>query len=599
MATPDSTAAPASVVAPPSVAFEPSPRQVSPPPVSATLPVFPSSTASSGTIGQVKPPAPNVPGVAPPDPDGSLTGKGRQVGIEDVLSAATTVPGDVESSTTLPFVPSSTLPSVSSSARPGPGGAGVSACCVSWSTEELEGVFKGRLRAFRLLSVSKYDVSTPLGAFCWAWWEVQRAYTFEAALNGELFFDESLYDDGEGGGGVAFEVLRETLVERARRGDDEAIRVLQEAVGVLLDAADVIRDVADVRKLRILAEGYSVASVVEAVDIPEVRATALSAEDAEWSSRAEAFFAWVDEYKREPVSGESALDGDSFPPGYCSHPPPFGLKAEETPAEEVVEAMRALTLEEVDALTLEQLLDMEIEAAFDNGYLLRDFPLDLQFAWGEKGFIESTEYMKALCCYSMTTDDLVESFVGSEDTDGDYGGGIPSLYEALEEYNRNENDPSTPLGAFCWASLETYRSFSLYQFGHMHETMLTLLRNELLLRAEMGNVAAADAVRVLPSEVPSGKYAFGEALAAADDPRVRATAFDAADPVLLEVVEVFYGLVDEHRQEEAANPYVFMAEFLPYMGLYQQPGSEERVLEAEVQARQSLWEECKFPGEDW
>ncbi len=378
-------------------------------------------------------------------------------------------------------------------------------------------------------------------------------------------------------------------MHRARRGEDEAVRVL-------LNAADV----------RIPGDGYSLASAVEAVDVPGVRAVALSAEEIELRSVAEALFAWVDEYKRDPVSDTSVLEEKLIrsvsPARFCEYTPPPGLQAGETP-EEVVEAMRALTLEEVDALTLEQIRYMNIDAAFNNGYLLGDFPLDLQFAWSEKSLMESTEYIKAMCCYGMTTEEVVEELTVSEDPDGDYGEGFPSFLETLEGYSRNENDPSSPVGAFCWAYMETYRSFLLHWFGNRFETFADLYRGELIARAEMGDAAAAEAVRGMP-ELPPTEYPFADALAAVDDPRVRGLAFSAADPVLLEVVGVFYGLVDKYRQDETLSLYTFTAELWSYVspGEYQQSGSEEpdnENMQALFQARQSLLEECKFPGEDW
>ncbi len=399
-------------------------------------------------------------------------------------------------------------------------------------------------------------------------------------MGGKPPYDELPFDE-EGEGGTAFKVLREELVHRARRGDDEAVRVL-------LDAADV----------RTPGEDHSVASTVEGVDAPGVRATALSAGDPELRSAAEALFAWVDEYKRASVSEASALEEDFiYSVGLtrsCEHPTPPGMENTLT-----IEDLRALTLEEVENLTPEQLRDIDIETVTDEGLLLRDFPLDLRFAWGEKSSMQLTEYFRARCCFSLTTEELVGHLTVSEDLD--YGEGISSSLDVLEVYSWNENDPSTPVGAFCWAFRETSRSFSLYRFGYMHETLVDLFRGELLLRAEMGDVAAADAVRGLPSETPPGEYPFVDALEAVDDPRVRGTAFGAEDPVLLEAVEVFYDLVDEARQDESPSPHAFMAEFLPYLspGSFQQPGSENQPLEPENQARESLLEECKHSSEGW
>ena len=263
-----------------------------------------------------------------------------------------------------------------------------------------------------------------------------------------------------------------------------------------------------------------------------------------------------------------------------------------------IEDLRALTLEEVENLTPEQLRDIDIETITNEGLLLRDFPLDLQFAWSEKSSMQSAEYFRARCCFSLTTEELVEHLTVSDDLG--YGGGV-SLLEVLEDLSRNENDLSAPVGAFCWAYVETFRSFSLYRHGYFNKTMVDLFREELLLRAEMGDVAAAGAVRGLPVEAPPGEYPFADALEAVDDPKVRGTAFEAEDPVLLEAVGVFYDLVDEARQDESPSPHAFTAEFLPYMSpsSFQQPGFEEQSLEPGGQARESLLEECNFPGEDW
>lgn len=257
-------AAPPSSAAAPSVAFE-----SSPPSGSLTRPSVASSTGSS------------VPGLG-------------EAPASTVPSVASTVPSGVETSTTLPAVSSTTLPAFS--------GGGVSV----WSTEELAGFFEARVQSFRLLGGPEYDVSTPLGAFCWARWEVARAYAFEAILGGEPPYDELPFDE-EGDGGTAFRVLREELVHRARRGDEKASRVL-------LDAADV----------RTPGEDHSVASTVEGVDAPGVRATALSAGDSELRAAAEALFAWVDEYKRAPVSEASVLEEEFIysvgPTRSCEHP---------------------------------------------------------------------------------------------------------------------------------------------------------------------------------------------------------------------------------------------------------------------------------------
>ncbi len=505
-----------------------------PPPVSSTRPASTSTTASQGT--QV--------------PDGG---------------SPSTVPSVVGSSTTLPFVSSTALLA-----------PGASVCCVSWSTEELAGVFEERLRAFKDLSEPKYDTSTPLGEFCWAWWEVKHAAAYEAALEGRFS------DEGRADNGTVFTALREALADRARRGDTEATQVLWDA--------------ADVRKP---GEGYSLASVVESVNAPGVRAAALSVDDVELRSAAEALFAWVDEYEQNTVAGNTALEGGLVDADLCPLPPvPELTAAEETLT---IEEIRALTREEVESLTPEQLKDIDVNAAFDGGLLLRDFPRDLQLAWEEKSFMKSAEYIRARCCYSLTTEELVANLTVSEESHGDYGESLPSPLEALEEYSRNENDPSTPIGAFCWAFLETYRSFFLHWLGYTYETMVDLYREELLARAEMGDAAAADAVREMPLETPSGEYPFADALEAVGDSRVRGTAFKAEDPVLLDVVGVFYGLVDEVRQAGASSPYVFMAEFLPYIspGFFLQSGSEDQPLEPEGQARESLLEECRIPGEDW
>ena len=258
-----------------------------------------------------------------------------------------------------------------------------------------------------------------------------------------------------------------------------------------------------------------------------------------------------------------------------------------------VEEIRALTREEVENLTPEQLWNMDIEAAFDDGFPLEKLPLDLRFAWTEKGFTLIADAFKVGCCDGFTTEELVEDL---KFTILKF-----SVLESLEYLNRNENDFSTPTGAFCWAFRETYRSYNLHLVGYLLETMFDLSREELLARAERGDAEDADAVRGMPSEPPSGEYPFADALMAADDPRVRGTAFEVADPVLLEAVEVFYDLVDNARQDEVPSPYAFMAEFLPYIGpgafqrsFQQQPVSEYQALDPEEWARESLFiQECK------
>ncbi len=433
-----------------------------------------------------------------------------------------------------------------------------------------------RVDVFDLLSEPKYDVSTSHGAYCWAVFELELADAAGRAADGRAWGVEG------DGGGVSFGRLKEALVDRARRGDEEASRAL-------LDAADV----------RVPEVVVSLGEAVDVVDASGVRGVALSAEDDELRSRAEALFAWVDEYKRSPFPDTFSLISALLDVSYdvvCTLPPPEDLAVPEDTL--TIEDLRALTLEEVENLTPEQLRDIDIETVTNDGLLLREFPLDLQFAWGEKSSMQSAEYFRARCCFSLTTEELAEHLTVSDDLG--YSGGV-SLLEVLEDLSRNENDPSTPVGAFCWAYVETFRSFSLYRHGYFNKTMVDLFRGELLARAEMGDAAAAGAVRGLPAEMPSGEYLFADALEAVDDPRVRETAFGAEGPVLLEAVGVFYDLVDEARQAEAPSSHAFMAEFLPYMSpsSFQQPGSDEQPLDPGGQARESLLEECKHPGEDW
>ena len=520
------TPLPTEAAVPTSVVFEPSPPPpVSPPRVPSTRPVVPSPPVFSGP------------------------GRGESP-VQTVPSAATTAPSRVETSTTLPSGSSTTLPALS--------GVGVSA----WSTEKLAGFFEARVQSFEHLDGPKYDVSTPLGAFCWARWEVVRANAFEAILSGRPPYDEPPFDVGEGEDVTAFKVLREELVNRARRGDVEAVRVLQDAASV-----------------RIPGEDHSVASAVEAIT-PEVRTRALSAGDAELRSVAEALFIWVDEHKRNPGSEATALDGDLFLPvrstRFCEHPPPPELADTFT-----IEEMRALTLEEVENLTLEQLRDIDIETVTNEGLLLRDFPLDLRFAWSEKSSVQSTEYYRDRCCYSLTAEGLVESL---------------AMVLEVSPFAGNENDPSTPLGAYCWSIWEVYRSHFLRSSRYFKATMFDLFVAELHVRVEMGVAEAADALRGVPAELPLREYPFADALEAVDDPRMRVTAFGAEDPVLLEAVGVFYDLVDEYRREEFPSPNAFMGEFLPNIMPELAPGASSQP-ESDNQALEVFLKECKPSGE--
>ncbi len=380
-------------------------------------------------------------------------------------------------------------------------------------------------------------------------------------MGGKPPYDELPFDE-EGNGGTAFKVLREELVRRARRGDDEAVRVL-------LDAADV----------RTPGEYHSVASTVEGVDAPGVRETALSAGDPELRWAAEALFAWVDEYKRAPVSEASALEEDFiYSVGLtrsCEHPTPPGMADTFT-----IEELRALTLEEVENLTSEQLREIDIETAFNEGLLLRDYPLDLQLAWGEKSLIQVADHIRDRCCYNYTVEELVERFA--------------RLLEKLS-FVGNENDPSTPLGAYCWSIWEVYRSEVLHSYRYFDAAIFDLLVAELRVRVEMGVAGAADALREVLAEAAPTEYPFAEALASVDDPRVRGTALSAEDPVLLEAVRVFYDLVDKYRQEETPSPYAFMGEFLPRIMPELAPSASSRP-QADVQALDAFLKECKPPG---
>ena len=531
--------------------------------VLAVAAAFLVSAASCGGSPQVSPPAP--PGEAPPS-SVALVSPAPAVSSTRPASISSTAPQgtgapDGRSPSTAPSVvgSSTTLPSVSSTtllASGVPGAPGVSVCCVSWSTEELAGFFVERLQSFKALSGPKYDTSTPLGALCWAWWEVKHAAAHETALEGR-FSDEGRVDSG-----IAFTALREALVDRARRGDTEASQVL-------LDAADVRKP----------GEGYSLASVVEAVNAAGVRTVVLSVDDVELRSAAEALFVWVAEYERNPVAGETDLERGLVDVGSCQLPPvPELTAAEETLT---IEEIRALTREEVENLTQEQLKDIDVNAAFENGRLLRDFPLDLQLAWGDKMYMKLTEYIRARCCYSLNVGELVERST--------------IFSESKKPFVDNENDPSTPLGAYCWSIWEVYRSYSLNKSEYFEETIFDLYVAELRARVEMGIVGAGDALRRVPAEAPLTEYPFVDALEAVNEPRVRETAFAAADSVLLEAVEVLYALVDEYRQEEAPSPYAFMGEFLPRIMPELAPSASSQH-QADVQALKIFLKECKPPG---
>ncbi len=408
------------------------------------------------------------------------------------------------------------------------------------------------MRAFKDLNEPKYDISIPLGAFCWAWWEVKHAVAYETALEGRV-------DNG-----IAFTALREALVDRARRGDTEATQVLWDA--------------ADVRKP---GEGYSLASVVESVNAPGVRAAALSVDDVELRSAAEALFAWMDEYERDPVSGEAVLAEESFDyAGFCPLPPVSELAAVEETL--TIEEIRALTREEVESLTSEQLQGIDIKVAFDDGLLLRDFPLAIQYAWGEKSFVKLAMYMKDRCCYNLTVEELGES--------------LSRLFETSSPFAGNENDPSTPLGAYCWSIWEVQRSHFLRSIGYYYAAIFDFYVAELRARVEMGMAGAADALRGVPAGAPPKEYPFVNALEAVDDPRVRGTAFGAEDPVLLEAVGVFYDLVDEYRRKENPSPHAFMGEFLSYMVPELASEASSRP-EPDHQALEVFLRECKPSGE--
>ena len=515
----------------------------------AVAAAFLAVAASCGGSPQVSPPVPTEeaepPGVAlePPTPVVSPT---RPTLTSTTASLGTVYP-DGES-------PVSTVPSVAGSSTTLPV-SGVSVCCVSWSTEELAGFFEERLQAFKALSGPKYDVSTPRGALCWAWWEVKHAAAYETALEGR--FSEGEKADS----GVAFAALREALVDRSRRGDAKAAQVL-------LNAADV----------REPGEGYSLASVVESVNAPGVRATVLSGDDSELRLAAEALFAWVDEYEQDLVAGEIALAEDSLGyAGFCPLPPVPGLTAAEETL--TVEEIRALTLEEVESLTPEQLRDMDLDTALDD---YRDFPLNLQLAWGGKMNMKLAEYIRDRCCYSWTTEELGER--------------LSRFLETPSPFISNENDPSTPLGSYCWSIWELNRSRGIHSYGYSHATIFDLAVAELRARVEMGMAGAEAALRGVPEEPPPTEYPFAEALAAVDDPRVRGTAFSAEDPVLLEAVRMFYNLVDEYRRKKTPSPNAFIVDLFEHI-LPTWVGNQEQ--KPENQALDALLEECEPSISEW
>ncbi len=433
--------------------------------------------------------------------------------------------------------------------------------------------FTRRVDVFDLLGEPKYDVSTPIGAYCWALFELELADAAGRAADGRAWGVEG------DGGGVPFGRLKEALADRARRGDEEASRALLDAAGVRVPEVVV-----------------SLGEAVDVVDTSGVRGVALSAEDDELRSRAEALFAWVDEYKRSPFPDTSSLISALLDVSYdiiCTLPPPEDLAVPEDTL--TIEEIRALTLEEVEALTLEQLRKMDLDAALDELFILDKLPLELEFAWAEKSIIKLRDYIISRCCYSLTVEELVERLT------------TENVEEGSEEYDyfvTNENDPSFPLGAYCWAIREVSRSFSSVYLGRSSETFVDLYRvrrEELVVRAEMGDAAAVDALRGIPSEAPLA-YPFAEAIEAVDDPRIRGAAFGAEDSVLLDAVGVFYGLVDEYRQAEIPSLYVFMVDLWDYIApnLFWDPWrDEDQDKKPENQTLNALLEECEPPGGGW
>ncbi len=247
-----------------------------------------------------------------------------------------------------------------------------------------------------------------------------------------------------------------------------------------------------------------------------------------------------------------------------------------------------MTLEEVEGLTPEQLREIDIKAALDDGFLV--MPPDIESAWSEKSVVKLAEWVRDLCCYRSTVSELVE--------------GIAQLFhEDIQFYAGNGNDPSTPVGAFCWAFHEVERSKIAYRSEYFYRTVFELERDELIARAELGYAGAEEALPGIPSGPPFVEYPFVDALAAVDDPGVRGMAFSADDPVLRGLVGDFYALVDEHRRRPDPSPHAFWGDWLPHyapeimVDRYAQYLTEDhpRRTEAEIQAREDIFRQCYDP----
>ncbi len=249
-----------------------------------------------------------------------------------------------------------------------------------------------------------------------------------------------------------------------------------------------------------------------------------------------------------------------------------------------LEEVRAMTLEEVEGLTPDQLREIDIKVALDDGFLV--MPPDVESAWLEKLMVRLAEFLRDLCCYSLTVGELAQR--------------IARLFENSQYIAGNENDPSTPAGAFCWAHYEVRRSKEAYIHEYFRKTAFELYRDELIARAGLGYAGAEAALPGIPSGPPIVGYPFVDALAAVDDPGVRGMAFSADDPVLRGLVGDFYALVDEHRRRPDPSPHAFEGDWLPHYSpgtmadRYAQYLTEDhpRGTEAEIEALNDLIMEC-------
>ncbi len=408
---------------------------------------------------------------------------------------------------------------------------------------------------FELLGEPRYDASTATGAYCWARREIFLAAWYE--LQGEVLKAD-------------YDLYRGELTARARGGDVKAAEALSGAAGVRMPDA-----------------GYSLGWAVDAVDVPGVRRLALTADDPGIRSSAERLFAWVDEFKSHSDPASFLVD-DPRPSGIeCVYPPPEEKAVQAGEGSVPLEEVRAMTLEEVEGLTPEQLREIDLEAAFDDGFLV--MPPDIESAWTEKLAVRLAEVMRDLCCYRLTVSELVE--------------GIARLFEYSQFFAGNENDPSTPVGAFCWAFHEVGRSMSAYINEYFDRTFFELFRDELIARAGMGYAGAEAALQGIPSGPPIVEYPFVDALAAVDDPGLRGMAFSADDPVLRGLVGDFYALVDEHRRRPDPSPHAFEGDWLPHYApetmadRYAQYLTEDhpRRTEAEIEAREDIFRQCYDP----